>query len=60
VYPNNYYQAHHYEYLRRMDEEMHTWGVPVLDFLPAVDDGKGRWKEGLYSDALHPNDVGHR
>lgn len=34
--------------------------VPMLDWLEAVGDGRGRWKRELVADAGHPNDLGHR
>ena len=43
-----------------MHQEMETWGVPVLDFLSATDNGRGHWKKGIYQDAMHPNEKGHR
>ncbi|RTQ49688.1 T9SS type A sorting domain-containing protein [Hymenobacter gummosus] len=35
------------------------WNVPSVNLLGAVDDGNGRWAEGYWWDALHPNDRGH-
>lgn len=31
----------------------------VFDFLSALDDGKGHWKNGTYFDANHPSGTGH-
>jgi hypothetical protein len=42
VYPCNFYTEEHYSYLKRMDEDMKGWGVPVFDFLSALDDGQGQ------------------
>ena len=39
---------------------MLSWGVPVLDWLAAVDDGQGAWKAGISFDPAHPNTIGHR
>jgi len=39
---------------------MKTWGVPIFDWLAALDDGRGRWREGLWFDHAHPNSEGHR
>ena len=63
VYPNQKYQEKEYQLLKEVHEELQSWkkkfGVEVLDFLSNVDDGSGKWKEGLYSDFIHPNDAGH-
>jgi hypothetical protein len=37
-----------------------SWGVPVLDWLAAVDNGQGDWKAGTSFDPAHPNTLGHR
>ena len=31
----------------------------VADFLSALDDGSGRWRDGESTDLAHPNDRGH-
>jgi lysophospholipase L1-like esterase len=60
VYPNNDYSPEHNWLLRDTRDRMLTWGVPVLDWLDAVDDGQGRWKPGISFDPAHPNTVGHQ
>ncbi|MDX2212304.1 MAG: DUF1796 family putative cysteine peptidase [Oculatellaceae cyanobacterium bins.114] len=60
VYPNGGYLPEHYGLLRETHKCMLTWGVPVLDWLSAVDDGQGRWKPGMWIDPAHPNTLGHR
>jgi lysophospholipase L1-like esterase len=63
VYPNQKYTEKQYELLKETHEEIQSWkkkfGVPVLDFLTNLDDGSGKWKDGLMSDFIHPNDAGH-
>ncbi|MDZ7969881.1 MAG: DUF1796 family putative cysteine peptidase [Nostoc sp. DedSLP03] len=59
VYPNGDYSLEHYWLLRDTHKRMLNWGVPVLDWLAAVDDGQGRWKAGTSFDPAHPNTVGH-
>ena len=63
VYPNQKYTEKEYKLLKETHSELQTWkrkfGVDVLDFLTNLDDGTGKWKEGLYSDFIHPNDIGH-
>lgn len=60
VYPNNDYSPGHYAILRDTHQRLLDWGIPVLDWLTAVEDGQGRWQTGLYFDAAHPNSIGHR
>lgn len=60
VYPHGEYSPEHYWLLRDTHNRMLNWGVPVLDWLAAVDDGQGRWKEGTSFDPGHPNTEGHR
>ncbi len=60
VYPNGDYNSEHNWLLRETHNRMLKWGVPVLDWLDAVDDGAGRWKAGTFFDSAHPNMEGHR
>jgi lysophospholipase L1-like esterase len=60
VYPNGNYSLEHYELLRETRERMLSWGIPVLDWLSALDDGAGKWKPGIWFDPGHPNSEGHR
>ncbi|MEH2368684.1 DUF1796 family putative cysteine peptidase [Nostoc sp.] len=59
VYPNDDYSLEHYRLIRDTHKRMLSWGVTVLDWLAAVDDGQGRWKAGTSFDPAHPNTVGH-
>lgn len=58
-YPNGNYEDEHYDCLRRFNETLNTWSVASLDFLGAIDDGYGRWPDGTWTDAGHPNSFGH-
>jgi lysophospholipase L1-like esterase len=60
VYPNGNYTPEHHALLQSTYNCMLSWGVPVLDWLAAVDDGQGRWKAGTSFDPAHPNSLGHR
>lgn len=60
VYPHGDYNSEHYWLLRDTHERMLSWGVPVLNWLDALDDGQGRWKPGISTDPAHPNMLGHR
>lgn len=59
VYPNNDYRPEHDWLLRDTHNRMLNWGVTVLNWLAAVDNGRGRWQEGTSFDPAHPNSVGH-
>jgi lysophospholipase L1-like esterase len=58
-YTRNDFTAVEYEYTRRMNLLINTWDVPSVNFLGAVDDGTGKWANGFWHDALHPNAAGH-
>ncbi len=60
VYPNNDYSPEHHWLLKDTHSRMVNWGVPVLDWLAVLDNGQGRWKEGISFDPAHPNTVGHQ
>lgn len=60
LYPNGNYDGAHYRIVQETRQRLLSWGVPVLDWLPALDDGQGRWQTGLFHDAAHPNWIGHR
>ncbi|MGN0234950.1 MAG: SGNH/GDSL hydrolase family protein [Paludibacteraceae bacterium] len=62
-YPRGDYDADDYAYVKQMNIEMNTWGVPVVNFLGALDncEGNGQWATGYQvdGDIYHPNDLGH-
>ena len=60
VYPHGNYAIEHYELLQETHRRMLNWGVPVLDWLAAVDNGQGAWKADISFDPAHPNILGHR
>jgi lysophospholipase L1-like esterase len=60
VYPHNDYYPEQRALLQETHDRMLKWGVPVLDWLAAVDDGGGRWKTGISFDPAHPNTIGHQ
>lgn len=59
VYCNNFFTLTDYQYLRQADLEFENSDVPYINFLGAVDDGTGKWRDGMWNDALHPNEQGH-
>jgi lysophospholipase L1-like esterase len=60
VYPHGDYGPEHYRLLKDTQRHLQHWGVPVLDWLDALDDGQGRWQPGLAFEPAHPNSAGHR
>jgi lysophospholipase L1-like esterase len=58
-YTRNDYTAEDYAFIQQMNLLLHSWAVPTVNLLGAVDDGHGRWAPGYFDDALHPNDLGH-
>ena len=59
LYPHGDYNPEHNWLLRDTHARMLRWGVPILDWLDAVDDGDGGWKSGISLDVAHPNTAGH-
>jgi lysophospholipase L1-like esterase len=59
VYPHGDYSSEHAWLLKETHDRMMNWGVPILNWLAAVENGQGRWKEGTSFDPAHPNTVGH-
>ncbi|RMD70137.1 MAG: lipase, partial [Cyanobacteria bacterium J149] len=60
VYPHGEYSAEHNWFLYDTHSRMLSWDVPVLDWLTELNDGNGRFGEGLSFDVAHPNSEGHR
>jgi hypothetical protein len=60
VYPNNDYSPEHHWLLKDTHNRMLSWDVTILDWLAALDNGQGRWKDGISFDPAHPNTIGHR
>lgn len=64
VYPNQRYTKKEYELLKEAHSALQSWekkfGVKAFDFLKNVDDGTGKWKDGMMADFIHPNDKGHK
>ncbi len=60
VYPHGDYSPEHHWLLKDTHSRMVNWGVPVLDWLAALDNGQGKWKEGISFDPSHPNTLGHQ
>jgi len=60
LYPNGDYNPEHNWLLRDTHHRMLRWGVPILDWLDALDDGDGGWKSSISLDIAHPNTAGHK
>lgn len=58
-YANDNFTPKQYDYLKRMNIEMNSWGYPCLNFLGALNDGNGNFPEGTTFDPNHPDDRGH-
>jgi hypothetical protein len=59
VYPHSDYTPEKYALVKEMNLLMNTWGVPAINLLGAIDNGKGQWADGFFADAGHPNFIGH-
>ncbi len=58
-YPNSYYNATHYNYIKQINLLMHEWDLPSVNILGAIDNGAGQWVTGYYKDNAHPNQAGY-
>ncbi len=59
LYPHGDYTPEHAWLLRDTHHRMLKWGVPMLDWLDALDNGYGGWKHDISLDVAHPNSQGH-
>jgi hypothetical protein len=57
-YSNNSYTAQQYEAIKRMNLLINSWGIPSVNLLGALDDGRGHFP-GFTFDEGHPDDRGH-
>jgi lysophospholipase L1-like esterase len=60
LYPHGDYTPEHTWLLQDTHQRMLTWGVPVLDWLGHLNDGQGRWRQGMTFNPAHPNTEGQR
>ncbi len=60
VYPRGNYSRREYAFVKRMNLRINSWGVPCINLLGALDDGRGRWAGGFAYDNGHPNVLGHQ
>eukprot|EP00188_Purpureofilum_apyrenoidigerum_P001957 Plantae.Rhodophyta-Purpureofilum_apyrenoidigerum.ctg21363.p1 GENE.Plantae.Rhodophyta-Purpureofilum_apyrenoidigerum.ctg21363~~Plantae.Rhodophyta-Purpureofilum_apyrenoidigerum.ctg21363.p1 ORF type:complete len:366 (+),score=53.55 Plantae.Rhodophyta-Purpureofilum_apyrenoidigerum.ctg21363:161-1258(+) len=60
IYPNGNCTPETYWFLRDTHKNLRTFDVPVLEWLDSLDDGRGRWAEGISIDPAHPNSRGHQ
>jgi uncharacterized protein YjdB len=58
-YTRGDFNATDYNFVKQMNEIIHTWDVPSINSLGAIDDGFGRWATGYWADPSHPNSAGH-
>lgn len=60
VYPHGDYTPDHNWFLQDTHQRMRSWGIPLLNWLAALNNGQGRWKPGISFEPPHPNTEGHR
>jgi lysophospholipase L1-like esterase len=58
-YSNNGYDATLYDYIKKMNVLIQSWDVASCNVLAGPEDGTGKWATGVWSDAGHPNNIGH-
>jgi len=58
-YANDNFTPEQYEYLKKMNISMNSWGYPCVNFLGALNDGKGNFPAGTTFDPNHPDNSGH-
>ncbi|WP_285055200.1 GDSL-type esterase/lipase family protein [Pedobacter ginsengisoli] len=58
-YTRNDYNERDYSFIKKMNLLIHTWDVPSINLLGAIDDLSGHWVNGFWDDGFHPNDAGH-
>lgn len=58
-YANNNYTSDQYQYLKKMNVKLQSWGIPTVNLLGALDDGNGHFPKGVIFDPNHPDDIGH-
>jgi len=59
-YPNGDANAETYSMLKDTERKLRKLGEPMIQWRDAVDNGQGRWKDGIFTDSAHPNTEGHR
>ena len=53
------YNQDQYAYTKKMNLELNAFGVPMINFLGALDDGHGHFPKGCTYDESHPDNAGH-
>lgn len=57
---DNFIQAAHYAYIKKLNIEIAGWDVPSINLLGALDNGDGQFVPEVSFDLDHPADLGHR
>jgi lysophospholipase L1-like esterase len=60
LYPHGDYFPEHHWLLWDTHNRLANWGIPILNWLAVLGDGKGRWRSGASFDPAHPNTWGHQ
>lgn len=60
-YPRGDFNETDYNFVKQLNLLMHQWDVPSINLLGSIDNGAGRWADGLQNgtDISHPNTDGH-
>lgn len=58
-YSSDLFNEEHYSYVKQMNLRLHSLNLPMINFLGALDDGKGKFPKGTTYDHSHPMSRGH-
>jgi hypothetical protein len=59
-YSRGDYGPTEYNFVKQMNVLIHSWDVPSINLLGALDNGAGQWASGYTADPSHPNYEGHQ
>jgi hypothetical protein len=59
-YSRGDYGPAEYNFVKQMNILIHSWDVPSINLLGALDNGAGQWATGYTADPSHPNYAGHQ
>lgn len=60
AYSCNEYTPEEWACVRRVNDEIASWGIHIFDIRGALDDLAGHWLPGTYADSRHPNPDGYQ
>jgi hypothetical protein len=59
-YAHSDFTKEEYMFIKKMNRIINTWKYPSINVLGSIDDLEGRWVDGYFADAGHPNTLGHK